>query len=177
MSRINKVPTGLQSALDSKNFGVNPSELAEIVRPSLELDKYYEATSVFSQSVSFTVTSIGAVGSITVPEGQLWQPTDLAVRYLNLFAAGGRIRSAFRVDLLDVDGGLAAARNFAIQNEAPTILDAVSTGTQHGFSYQFAYPVFFESGTTFAAVVLDLDLSGGVSISGTFNMFLRRFSI
>lgn len=73
MSQINRPPIGLQSLLGSKNFGQNPSELAQQVVPTVDLYPFWA-----SQQLRFnrdTVTAVAGQGSVvetTLPQDETW---------------------------------------------------------------------------------------------------------
>ena len=72
-TQISRVPFGLQDLLGSTNQGDNPSQLSEIVAPTLDLSSYLEA-----ERRSFTISTApaafvnGLLTTITVPLGELW---------------------------------------------------------------------------------------------------------
>jgi len=74
MSQINRVPFGLQDLLASKNFGDNPNDLAQVVAPVLDIEKYFE-TERYSYYHGADVIPGGTtalVDTTRVPEGELW---------------------------------------------------------------------------------------------------------
>jgi len=73
MGVINRVPLGLQDLLGSSNQGDNPSNLAEIVAPVLDLQQYLAAERRFFQlETAVQQFSDGQGGLISVPAGELW---------------------------------------------------------------------------------------------------------
>lgn len=73
MSRINRVPIGLQSFLDSQNAGDNPSELARTVIPIIDLQPFYEARNwEVLTAIASGLTTQQEINAITVPEGEIW---------------------------------------------------------------------------------------------------------
>lgn len=81
MARINRLPHGLQDLLGNTNLGINPAELLEAVRPSVDLWALWTA-----ERVSYTEESVANVFGtqfdsidITVPVGELWIPTRSAL--------------------------------------------------------------------------------------------------
>lgn len=72
MSRINQPPWGLQDLLGSKNFGDNPSELAETVIPSLDMVDFLTADKIDYEREAGFGTARGDNIAIVVPEGELW---------------------------------------------------------------------------------------------------------
>lgn len=81
MSRINRVPLGLQDLLGSQNFGDNPSELGSVVAPTLDMTNFLRAERRwFAQASAFAIAVDGQVTAIQVPQGEIW--------YVNAFAMG-----------------------------------------------------------------------------------------
>lgn len=79
MSRINRLAVGLQDFLGSKNFGDNPSELAQSVLPSLELFKFYATERVTHFRGTAAFSARGQSSTQLVPLGEIWLP--LSVHY------------------------------------------------------------------------------------------------
>lgn len=80
MSRINRVPFGLQDLLGSQNLGANPSSLLQEVRPTLDLFPFWAAERVTlrtDNTVAINNSSV-IVTSFTVPQGQAWIPLHVS---------------------------------------------------------------------------------------------------
>lgn len=176
MSRINRVPFGLQFLLDSQNFGKNPNDLSEITAGTIDLSKFWESLLTRHETTVTAINSIGQGGIIKVPEGELWQISDFAVEYLHNFAAGAQTRSAFRIAVPDGSSGFSATRIFAIQSTNDPSVGG-GTGERSGYSYQANYPGFFPSGTEFTGLCVGLDLAAGVSVSQSFVIVFRQFKV
>lgn len=65
MSRINRPPVGLQGLLDSQNFGENPSELGQIVRPTVDLFPFYATQLLRSSNIVGSKTGAGLIETLT----------------------------------------------------------------------------------------------------------------
>lgn len=87
MSRITRVPTGLQDLLGSKTFGRNPSDLLEEVRPTLGLDDLLVAERLSYKRATLTVTTRGDSADMLVPVGELWLLRSLYIQW-NTATAG-----------------------------------------------------------------------------------------
>lgn len=79
MSRINRIPKGIQNLFGNVAAGMNPNELLQDVRPSIDLTQFWSVEQI---------DHVGAVGSfgavfqqnlITVPAGQLWIPISFSL--------------------------------------------------------------------------------------------------
>jgi len=86
MSRINRVPYGLQELLGSTAQGDNPSELLQEVRPAFDIEPYWHADRVVSTDGSVAAIGIGAGLAFTVPAGEYWVPIMLSGQYAMLAA-------------------------------------------------------------------------------------------
>lgn len=78
MSRINRVPFGLQDLLGSQNFGDNPSELSSVVAPVLDMLPFLSAERYSYSYQSGNISNNGAMASgISVPDGEIWYVTGV----------------------------------------------------------------------------------------------------
>jgi hypothetical protein len=72
---INRVPSGLLSLLDGQNLGDNPSELAQVIQPTLDLFHFFTASRGLSLELvteSFLAAAVGFKAILQVPMGELW---------------------------------------------------------------------------------------------------------
>ena len=92
---INRVPPGLVSLLDVKNYGMNPVQLGDQLNPVLDLGNAYAAAN--ARLLNGTSNAIAAVGTYStpaagstfvVPAGQLWIIEKCAVRPTAAIGAG-----------------------------------------------------------------------------------------
>jgi len=100
VSQINKPPIGLQSFLDSKNFGKNPSQLSDVVAGTVDLFPFLGVYDLFSEvSGPHTIAADGNFATVTVPTGQVWllESVGIHCKVLTAGAAGdgGRFSCAF----------------------------------------------------------------------------------
>ena len=73
MAIINRVANGLLGLLDTKSQGRTPGEIEDIVRPTLDLEKYYAAAKGLEQAT--VIAGTGAPGPIQgpqIPDGERW---------------------------------------------------------------------------------------------------------
>lgn len=75
MSKINQVPSSLQSLLGNVNQGVNPSDLSGVVSPGVDLVPFWglEKTK-FRVAASSIGHVIGQGVEMVVPAGEAWVP-------------------------------------------------------------------------------------------------------
>jgi len=98
-SRINTPPIGLQDLLGSQAFGDNPSELLELVQPTLDLLPFLSEGKLDAHRVSEDLVSpIQATTlSIDQPQGELWIPLTFSVGIQGNDVAGTTFAAYFRV--------------------------------------------------------------------------------
>lgn len=90
MSRINRIPDGFQSLLGTKSLGRNPSELGQIVTPTVAMEKYY-LTNIGLEKEQGTYTGAAGVGetaALTIPNGEAWAVLFAGTNYLTSTAVG-----------------------------------------------------------------------------------------
>lgn len=78
MSRINQVPRGLQSLLRSKSLGANPSDLGQLVLPTVDLTNAYAAERMRWAQAIFNATAPQVEIDVGPDDGKLWLPTYVA---------------------------------------------------------------------------------------------------
>lgn len=176
MSRINRVPFGLQHLLDSQNLGNNPSDLSEVVAGTIDVEKFLNSTLTRADNTSATVAAIGATIGHTVPGNEIWEPINWHLEGLNTSNAGGSARFKGYVALPSINptgaGGLVLCDIF--ETPAPVILDAVSTAVRYGGHYQWQNKMLFGPGSVFTGLVMDLNLTGaGLLMSSS--LLYRRY--
>ena len=72
MGRINTVPGGFQSLLGSTNFGDNPSNMAEVVAPTLDMFAFLAQHKVYFGRTSNSTAAPAVVTTLTVPDNEIW---------------------------------------------------------------------------------------------------------
>lgn len=175
MSRINRVPEGLQSLLGSQNLGNNPSNFAETAIPVVPLDKFFSPGIMGRETAAVAANGIGAEVLITVPQGQVWEPIVLRGSVGNTFNAGGRATVKLAVQFPDPTG--LSGGGLVIQDlkysDAPTILDGASTAVSYGTTYTWSKNVMYGPGTQFRVSIVDLLLTGASVTLASSVHFLR----
>lgn len=92
MSGINRQPLGLLSFFGVKNTGRNPSALAEIIAPTLDLARWYLSTNSQSTAINANVAAVGFTSFLTVPETETWAVLACSVNTQAVLGAGARLR-------------------------------------------------------------------------------------
>lgn len=151
MSQINRVPFGLQDLLGSQNFGDNPSELSQVVAPTLDMTPFLTAERTSYSYLSLTLAANAEIGTIVVPEGELWYCLGVgsamkANSGLPANAYGCRI-SAFAFNLpTSTDPAQSHAMGRMVYDE-PT--PAALTTPQYQYaSFEFPVPIPIFSGSS-----------------------------
>ena len=97
MSQINTPPFGLQSLLGSKNFGDNPGELLQEVRPMVDLLPFWGSQFFKALQVTATSAGQGVLVSTQVPEGKNWMIIS-ATAGMEVLSSGDDLTSWVAVD-------------------------------------------------------------------------------
>jgi hypothetical protein len=81
---INKQPNGLLGFLGIKNGGRNPSTLAEILSPTLDLAQLYYASYVEYVQNNLIITGLGPFFALGTPNNESWYVDSFGVRSATL---------------------------------------------------------------------------------------------
>lgn len=164
MSQINRVPWGLQSLLGTKNFGKNPSDLAQSVLPTVDLGPHLRYETMRTERNTGVIAAVGDTVEIEVPVNEAWQPITF----------GGNVQLAGTTEFFFVEGQIADISGVAesaacwsvTRDTTPTA--AIGRGAQMAFSI----PFLMGPGSVFRAVLLeDTGFSGSASISVLYARF------
>jgi len=99
--RLSGFPKGLLSLLGSNSFGVNPSELGDVIAPVVDLTGMYliSAQTVISTNVNPLVNGPNAgVVNHTVPVGEMWYVHSIDAAIFAVAASSGDISAAMVQD-------------------------------------------------------------------------------
>ena len=144
MSIINRVPRGLQSLLDSKSLGVNPTELMQTVSPTVDLAYFWYADKPLLGAFASTVGgAIGTSASVTIPNGELWAVVNVAGECLSAAAADNPRFS------LRVRGGFASAIANTLAESSPYITPAAGANETFRVGWTSVNPWLLGPGTNF----------------------------
>lgn len=128
MTAINQPPRGLQDLLGSQSFGDNPSELARVVVPGVELYPFWATDKESYLRSSNVLTGRGVAVSTTVPIGEIWIPRAISGVHSGLADTPTVIESlSIRIAALAVGGqGVTVASS---------TVSLVTSGSIHRFAY------------------------------------------
>lgn len=144
MSRINRVPFGLQDLLGSQNFGDNPSELGGVVAPVLDMSPYLTAERYSYKHDTDVLADNGQITTFLVPDGEIWY----------VLAVGGALEPASGTPIVDFGGNIGAfifdvpnsnnpgsshpVAGMQFRNETPVALSSVADEWQ---GVEFTHPI------------------------------------
>lgn len=142
MSVINRVPWGLQDILGSTSQGKNPSELLDQVRPSFDMFPLWAMERLETRRVFTTLVSVGTNLDIEIPDGEMWIPFHMQAGITGVNDIGTII--GFELLILNMIGAGTSSRYWGSD-----VITAVAVGEIINLSFDFPYPVLWESGTVF----------------------------
>lgn len=167
MSKINTTPVGLQDFLGSKNFGRNPSELGQVVSPSLDLKPFL---GVYEQRLARATdlrTGVGVCCSLTVPEGEAWYLIAVSARIDGAVAAANY---RLAITLESPIGGIPTGIGMPLA-EAGTGVNLVA-GDLFGVVYRPSEPQILNSGT-----ILNLHYYKNVGVNQSGSLFAWYYAL
>lgn len=159
MSQITRLPWGLQKFLGSQNQGDNPSDLAQVVAPTLDMGEFFsvETEKWFTQTQS--AFSSPTTQSITVPDGEIWLVNGWSAKISQTVpGAGDYVMVDMRwIDLANSnDGGSATGISPRIKVENNTGVASILNA-----AYWFPRPLIAWPGTDIQVRYDDFVLTAG----------------
>jgi hypothetical protein len=142
VSRINRVPHGLQDILGSQAQGNNPSILLQEVRPAFDMFPMWASERVESTQVQDTPTGIGFKFDIEIPEAEAWIPFYTSMRLTAVTAA-----DAFGLEVGIRAGGTQITSVVPTQGFPRVVIQ--TAGDQIVRGYVFRFPQMYLSGSLF----------------------------
>lgn len=97
MSKINSPPIGLQSLLGSKNFGENPDDLGQQVRPVVDMLPFWASQRLRFLNAKTNSSGQQSVVEIQVPLGETWMILSVAFD-VEMLAAADDMNSKIALD-------------------------------------------------------------------------------
>jgi hypothetical protein len=176
MSRINRVPFGLQDLLGSVNLGVNPSDMAEQVRGEIDLFPHWasERLTIIDQTgVQYAGTGIVAALTFTIPNGQAWIPVT-TFSSINFEIVGQQAAWAFQVNRVPNLGN--PLLSGAVSYEAKDPVTSIQIGQITRLIHNWPRRVLFGAGTTFAVRLDMVNQNGGADPTIIHRMLYYRLN-
>ena len=72
MSKITRVPRGIQEYLGTQNQGDNPNELLQSVQPVVDFTRFYDVEKKQFQNIAFSPTAIDTTFDFQIPDDEIW---------------------------------------------------------------------------------------------------------
>ena len=93
MARPNRYPEGLLDLLDAKSLGKTPSEMADIVSPTLDMRDFYLASVEWTRGreIATAVTTVAYTADVVVPDNELWFVYAVAGELTTISADAGQL--------------------------------------------------------------------------------------
>ena len=156
MGRINRAPLGLLDLLQSKTDGVNPSQLAESVAPTLEMSPFYLSDKLGHAFSTVSTSVIGNTADIDVSEGQIFALFAMDVNFIgNVIGAF----ASFEVEIQGIPTAFSPLSGFGVFST--DVMDAPLVGDRATRAVVFDRTIFMPPGSKLQTTVL--------TRSGTFN--------
>ena len=157
MGRINTNPLGLLDLLQSKTDGVNPSDLAESVAPTLDMTPFYISEKMGHAFSVVSTATIGNQSEISVPAGEVF---SLFAVDINFVANAINNFVSLEVEIQSIPKASSTLNAVAIL--ATGVLDGPLVGDRATAAVVFNTPIFMPPGSKLTTTVL--------SRSGSFNV-------
>lgn len=100
MSKINRIPTGLQDLVGNTSQGKNPDELSNTVVPTVDMQWAWEVEKIRYNRISTQFAASYQRHTMTVPDGVMWLPISIAGEAL----ANSGETIAFSIGILAANG-------------------------------------------------------------------------
>lgn len=143
MSRINRVPHGLQDILGSVSQGDNPNDILTEVRAITDLFPLWAMERLAVSRVSATLVSLGTNMDLPIPDGELWIPHAFSTGIVGANTVGDEF--AMEMLILNTPNIFGTTSRFW-SSEVHTFSQI---GELRTFTYTFPFPIAFGAGTVF----------------------------
>lgn len=173
MSRINRVPRGLQDLLGNINQGENPDELLEGVRAGFDIQPLWLLERLRTRRVTGTNPTNFTQYQITVPTNELWLVRTLAFGASSILAATLKIRASFRLHNLNDDS--TPGTNITRIGETDFLDFNLATQEQTG-TVQFT-PYLAVPPDTIISCFTGYVQNGGASVATNFDVLYYKLNV
>ena len=150
MSRINRVPSGLQDLLGSQNLGTNPADLSMVVAPTVDMFPFWAAERLtgWGQNNAAVSNSTVDIATLVVPNGEAWMPLHMAVG-VTLATVGDTINTRLIVGQFPNFGPGSIGPTLATTLASSPLFTAVANATGTSLEFSWPYRVIYPAGVTF----------------------------
>jgi hypothetical protein len=176
MSRINRVPRGLQDLLGSHNLGVNPADMSEQVRPTIDMFPHWagERLTTF-RTTSADIAGTGTAQTYQIPNGEAWIPLFISTTIQGFESVGDQASISIRIGQIGMQqGGLISATT---RIATSGLVTAIQVGQQISARYDFKQRIQFNSGCGFQSAVEALVLVGAGPLQLSLEMIYYRLQV
>ena len=152
MSKINRLPKGLQEFLGNTAQGQNPDELSQTVVPTLEMQQYHALDQMKWVQATRTITTIGNGAFFPVPTNEIWRPIYLSGNMTGL-EEGDDIR--LEIAVFDPAGNRhTLGYGPAYSQPAYSVLNA-----RYAFGFTWPMQILHSSGWIFSVIANDINFT------------------
>lgn len=142
MSKINRLPWGLQDILGSVSQGDNPSELLKDVRASFDMWPLWTPERLRFVRTGAVLDAEGEAVSTTIPDGEYWMPITFSMKMVASAAVG----TVFSMQM--GMGNLPDNQGFALSLSQSDVFTTTSISQSFVHAYSFPYRILLSPGTT-----------------------------
>ena len=154
MSRINRLPWGLQDLLGSNSQGDNPSELMQDVRPQFDMLPLWAVERItFANAFRADAGAPGSSIQIVIPTGEMWIPL-----WLSGFVSASTIGDEFGVTLIMLD----PEKTLTVSLVSPTYRIVTAATEEVHASVGFPQRTLYRAGTEFGILCNAFTVAAGV---------------
>lgn len=162
---IARRPAGLLDLLLTQQQGKQPTDLGDVVTPTLDIQPFYNQERLTTETAVLSNAAVGSVAIITIPAGESWQMLFLTTRG-TFNAAAQTLRIGFRI------ASIAGGDIIDIGQTAD--ITAVGAADTYSGQVMFQPGQIFSAGTRFLATTQQVGLAAGAAIAGSLNALYVR---
>ena len=151
MSRVNRPPLGLQGLLGSQNFGDNPDELLQGIRPSLDLLPFLGSGLLKRYSITGSRATAGSIVKTGDHVGEAWYVLSISVQRLGAIN-GTDVQSAIDISYVEQDTGVVDEHILAVSPQQTLALNQ-----EYAFTWEPKVPLLIEPYVNIGARWLEPD--------------------
>jgi hypothetical protein len=176
VSRINRVPVGLQDLLGSQNLGRNPADLDQVVRPGVDMFPFWGLERMtWFRTAAVTVSTTGQAATTTIPQGEAWIPLT-ATCLLNGCQSGDTFGMSIRATAVgDPSRDANNIANATSIFDTPAAFGPITLAVGANLRLGFAWPqrILYRSGAVFSMNV-DTIVVAATNPEAIFNLVYYR---
>jgi len=176
MSKINRVPRGLQDLLGSSNQGENPAESLREVRPTFDMFPFWASERLRVKNTGSFNPGKAAPLFFTVPTNELWFVQSISSTTDNN-TAGATMQIAFQHRLQNVQDDTVPGTNITPVGQSDVFIFTGSTTTSVlGYTQYFDRPLVVPPDTIISSLITFLENSNAAAF-WQLNLVYWRFNV